>query len=283
MSPIYEDLPNKVIIDSSDTNKVVIEDQVNKVVVSTFGPQGATGPQGPIGPIGPSGKYTISEAAPTENLEAGDLWFRSSTAQLYFYYDGYWIETSTSYLGPTGATGPAGPGVPTGGTAGQFLTKINGTNYNTQWTSPPTAIRYSPVFSATGLTFTGSGSTYPTYNSYYVKFGQMVSFWIAVDLSTVTNFGTGQYKLELPVAPLAGTSNHFHAWLWINPAENPDTAGHHILVADHPANSSTLDMHYIKSGPANQAVIEQQFKQGSPDTLTTVSRFYINGTYISAS
>lgn len=43
--------------------------------------------------------------------------------------------------GPTGPTGPQGPqgipgvGVPTGGTAGQFLTKIDGTNYNTAWTS----------------------------------------------------------------------------------------------------------------------------------------------------
>lgn len=35
--------------------------------------------------------------------------------------------------GTTGATGPAGQGVPTGGTAGQALTKIDATNYNTQW------------------------------------------------------------------------------------------------------------------------------------------------------
>jgi hypothetical protein len=49
--------------------------------------------------------------------------------------------------GPAGATGPTGPqgpqgvpgtpgqGVPVGGTAGQFLTKIDGTNYNTDWTT----------------------------------------------------------------------------------------------------------------------------------------------------
>ena len=40
--------------------------------------------------------------------------------------------------GPTGPTGPAGApgvGVPAGGTAGQFLTKIDGTNYNTDWTT----------------------------------------------------------------------------------------------------------------------------------------------------
>jgi hypothetical protein len=44
MSPIYNDLPNKVIIDSSDENKVIIEDQSNKVIVANSGAQGATGP-----------------------------------------------------------------------------------------------------------------------------------------------------------------------------------------------------------------------------------------------
>jgi hypothetical protein len=43
---------------------------------------------------------------------------------------------STGATGATGATGPkgdTGAGVPVGGTAGQVLAKIDGTNYNTQW------------------------------------------------------------------------------------------------------------------------------------------------------
>ena len=35
--------------------------------------------------------------------------------------------------GAAGPQGPAGPGVPAGGTAGQYLQKIDGTNYNTDW------------------------------------------------------------------------------------------------------------------------------------------------------
>jgi len=35
----------------------------------------------------------------------------------------------------SGAAGPPGVGVPVGGTAGQALTKIDATNYNTQWTT----------------------------------------------------------------------------------------------------------------------------------------------------
>lgn len=69
-----------------------------------------------------------------------------------FYYNAgspatpNWIQLgATGPAGPqglTGATGPQGPtgatgqGVPTGGTTGQVLTKIDGTNYNTQWTTP---------------------------------------------------------------------------------------------------------------------------------------------------
>jgi hypothetical protein len=37
--------------------------------------------------------------------------------------------------GATGDTGPAGPGVASGGTTGQYLTKVDGTNYNTQWST----------------------------------------------------------------------------------------------------------------------------------------------------
>jgi hypothetical protein len=46
------------------------------------------------------------------------------------------VENATGPAGPTGdtgATGPAGQGVPTGGTTGQVLAKIDGTDYNTEW------------------------------------------------------------------------------------------------------------------------------------------------------
>ena len=39
--------------------------------------------------------------------------------------------------GETGATGATGPGVASGGTAGQILSKVDGTDYNTEWVNPP--------------------------------------------------------------------------------------------------------------------------------------------------
>ena len=71
--------------------------------------------------------------------------------------------TLTIGVGTPGATGPAGPagaagvGVPAGGTAGQFLTKIDGTNYNTDWTTVNLS-SYAPLASPA---FTGN-PTAPT-------------------------------------------------------------------------------------------------------------------------
>jgi hypothetical protein len=45
-------------------------------------------------------------------------------------FDGF-VGTETQWL--ASLVGPVGPGVPVGGTAGQILSKIDLTNYNTQW------------------------------------------------------------------------------------------------------------------------------------------------------
>ena len=143
-------------------------------------------------------------------------------------------------------------------------------------------VRFVPNFSATGLEHTGYDETYPTYNSYYVKAGKMVTFAIEVDCATVTNFGTGQYKLQLPFTPAIGF-NHFSGWANVDTAVNPDvTNGHIILNVDHAGVTDILDLHYLKqAGGANSGIIEGLFLQGTPVTLTTSSKIYVNGTYIS--
>lgn len=156
-----------------------------------------------------------------------------------------------------------------------FITQVGNSGLNNY-------IRYSPTFQATGMTFTGSGVTYPTYNSYYIKSGLFVSFVIQIDFTTVTNFGTGQYKVELPFAPAFGY-NHFSGWIWADPNVDPDTGtGHTILNADTAGITTVLDLHYLKqSGGTNSPIREGLWKQTLPVTLTTISKAYINGTYIS--
>jgi hypothetical protein len=78
-----------------------------------------------------SGQATVSATAPLSPVN-GDLWLSSVDGSAYVYYvdtnSSQWIE-----IGSDSVIGPTGPGVPTGGTAGQVLSKIDSSNYNTQW------------------------------------------------------------------------------------------------------------------------------------------------------
>jgi hypothetical protein len=132
------------------------------------------------------------------------------------------------------------------------------------------------------MSFTGTGNSYPTYDSYYIQMGQLVSFNIKCVMSTVTNFGTGQFKLELPLAPIPTAANHFSAWAWVNPALPADELNGHVqMVADHLPGSSVLDLHWLKETTASpKPLIESLLIQGTPVTFTTASIIYVNGTYI---
>lgn len=106
------------------------------------GADGATGATGPEGPQGPQG-----ETGPTG---------------------------ATGATGATGPQGDPGPGVPSGGSAGQVVSKVDGTDYNTTWVTPaPTdAIYYVAathaslsnervlIFHTDDFTLSGIGSNY---------------------------------------------------------------------------------------------------------------------------
>lgn len=79
------------------------------------------------------------------------------------------VVTESIYNIDVSAPGPAGAGVPTGGTAGQVLSKINSTNYNTQWTTIASFVPYdgatddldlgSHALLSASATFTGPNGT----------------------------------------------------------------------------------------------------------------------------
>jgi hypothetical protein len=56
----------------------------------------------------------ISASTPPASPEEGDAWYDSATANLYVYYDGFWVEASSPNDGPTGNTGPTGATGPEG-------------------------------------------------------------------------------------------------------------------------------------------------------------------------
>jgi hypothetical protein len=88
---------------------------------SIQGPQGDQGPQGSQGVQGVPG--TPGAQGP-QGIQ-GDPGIQGPQG----------IQGDT---GSQGAQGPAGPGVAVGGTVGQVLTKIDATNFNTNWTTPVT-------------------------------------------------------------------------------------------------------------------------------------------------
>ena len=92
------------------------------------GPQGPAGPQGPIGLTGATGPQGIQgETGPQGPIGlTGAMGPQGPTG----------LTGATGPQGPAGTNGTNGQGVPTGGTAGQVLAKVNGTDYNTQWVTP---------------------------------------------------------------------------------------------------------------------------------------------------
>lgn len=114
---------------------VVLKDEI-----SLTGGGGGTGPQGPEGPQGPPGTNGTNGAtwyngtgAPSSGLGSnGDYYINNSNEDVYSKSGGTW-SVVTNFKGDAGTNGTNGVGVPTGGTIGQILAKINSTNYNTEW------------------------------------------------------------------------------------------------------------------------------------------------------
>ncbi len=85
----------------------------------TPGVAGADGLQGPVGPKGDTG----SPGATGAKGDTGTAGARGD-------------KGDTGATGAAGTNGTNGQGVPTGGAAGQVLSKVNATDYNTAWVTP---------------------------------------------------------------------------------------------------------------------------------------------------
>ncbi len=95
------------------------------IVANITGPAGSTGATGAPGSVWRNGS-----GAPSNGLGInGDFYLDDVAGNVYQKAGGAYSIVANI----TGPAGPAGQGVPTGGTVGQVLAKIDGTNYNTHW------------------------------------------------------------------------------------------------------------------------------------------------------
>jgi len=125
---------------------------------------------------------------------------------------------------------------------------------------------YSPVWSGTGLAFTGTPAT-----GSYIKIGNLIQVQISVDFDNVSNFGTGQYSLTLPF------SSKYHTDVYGGSVHDTVNQGvdHYSLKGHLSDNSSTFTIWNIKSSAADEV-----FDHNSPIVLTTADLFHMSFSYI---
>jgi hypothetical protein len=125
---------------------------------------------------------------------------------------------------------------------------------------------YSPTWSGTGLAFTGTPAT-----GSYIKIGNFVQVQISVDFDNVSNFGTGQYSLTLPLP------SKYHTDVYGGSVHDTVNQGvdHYSLKGHLSDGSSTFTIWNIKSSAADEA-----FDHNSPINLTTADLFHMSFSYI---
>lgn len=125
---------------------------------------------------------------------------------------------------------------------------------------------YTPVWSATGLTFTGTPAT-----GFYVKIGNLVQVQIDVVFTNVTNFGSGQYSLTIPF------SSKYHTDVYGGSVHDVVNQGvdHYSLKGHLSDGSTTMTVWNIKSSAADEV-----FDYNSPFNLATTDKFHMAFSYI---
>ena len=110
------------------------------VIGNIKGAAGAAGTNGTNGTNGSNGApgsvWRNGSGAPSNGTGIdGDYYLNTTNGDVYQRASGTYsvIGNIKGAAGAAGAQGDPGPGVPAGGTAGQILSKVNGTDYNTEW------------------------------------------------------------------------------------------------------------------------------------------------------
>lgn len=125
---------------------------------------------------------------------------------------------------------------------------------------------YSPVWSGTGLVFSGTPAT-----GTYIKIGNLVTVQIDVLFTNVTNFGTGQYSLTIPVA------SKYHTDVYGGSIHdvNNGSVDHYSLKGHLSPSSTSMTVWNLKS-----SALDEPFDHNSPFVLTTNDKFHMSFSYI---
>lgn len=181
------------------------------------GRNGIDGARGKDGKNGRDGsKWFSKRGTPNYTLgKKGDFYLEESTGNYYEKVSDLSWELRGSLRGPSGPTGLIGPkgetgeGVPSGGTAGQILAKLNGDDYATEWVDAP---YYQYIYNSSG---SQSGNRYNDWS----------------DLIEAINGREARIQFEqnetLPVG------SWFHSFItWVGNGNNPGNGAPIITLPD---------------------------------------------------
>ena len=125
---------------------------------------------------------------------------------------------------------------------------------------------YNPVWSGTGLEFTGTPAT-----GFYIKMGNFVIVQIDVIFTTVSNFGTGQYSLTIPFA------SKYHTDVYGGSIHDVVNQGiDHYSIKGH-LSPSSVNMSIWNIGSSAK---DEPFDHNSPFVLSTADKFHMSFSYI---
>jgi hypothetical protein len=153
------------------------------------------GPQGDTGEQGPQGQQGIQGVPGPQGIQGAKGDTGATGSQGIQGIQG--PKGDTGAAGTNGTNGTNGQGVPTGGTAGQVLAKIDSTNYNTQWLTsfipPGTWTSYTPSITP------GSGAiTTVSATGRYCQIGKIIFVEMVITITT-NGTGAGYILASLPV------------------------------------------------------------------------------------
>ena len=177
------------------------------------------------GQISVANPLKVSNQAPTVGVNDGDLWWDSTDGKLYIHYDGVWVDTVATVVGPQGPKGDKGdPGIsnqpgpqgPQGiqGTQGPQGAKGDkgdkgdpgnltlATRYSAGGVLPGSGIDFEPVSGTISVPFGAGINTVqdiPNVNSTGLTDGSLLVYnlttnrWDAKTDLTQENWDSGQY------------------------------------------------------------------------------------------
>lgn len=125
---------------------------------------------------------------------------------------------------------------------------------------------FTPTGGGTGVVVTG-----PAFFGRYTLIGNLCYFSYQVVFTNISNFGTGQYFMNLPFPTLKPL-------LTRNGCLHDTSSGAQFHISGHAVAGAT-QMDLFSSDKVGSSVQDVPFAQGTPLTLTTADTFHIEGFY----